>query len=215
MSDERLRDRARASSGTGAPADEAAHLRERVRAGELPEAHVRWAAGCGHAAAALVTATGPTDLAALHAELTGEADIRCSLAILHAVHDALEDGVSREVLGAQRWCSERELFGLPTPTLWFDVYAQPHGALGVPLSLLLIRASRAERERPLFARIPPPSSIHGRLPPSVPADALRAALLAEWVPWLLGEGDPVRARVDAAPAPPRGGAISFHPRSGG
>lgn len=55
MSDERLREMERRWQETGSVQDEAAYLKERVRAGELAWERLELAAYCGHAAACLAT----------------------------------------------------------------------------------------------------------------------------------------------------------------
>lgn len=56
MSDLHLRELERKWRETGSPADEAAYLRERVRAGQLPAQKLAFAAYCGHYPAQLATA---------------------------------------------------------------------------------------------------------------------------------------------------------------
>jgi hypothetical protein len=216
MSDERRRGRARASASTGAFADEVAHLRDRVRAGELDEARLRWAAACGHEAAALAAAGAPipADLAALHAELTGapEAEVRFWLAVIRAVWSVLGD----DRVVAELWCAERDLLGLPSPSLVTLAYAtRTSDRLLAPWELLGRARRRQHGESvseplPAYMRQTGADALEWILS-DVPVDGLRAQLLADWAPWLLGEGDPVAARVAAVVDPPSGEGYEFQP----
>lgn len=72
MSDARVRELERRWRETGAVADEASHLLERLRVGGLPRERLELAASCGHEAARLATGLQTVDLATLLARLDRE-----------------------------------------------------------------------------------------------------------------------------------------------
>jgi hypothetical protein len=88
MSDSRVRDLERRWKETSSPADEAAHLLERVRVGNLTQERLELAADCGHEAAILALGRRPDryqasldELAASLMAVGTEACVRAGLAL--------------------------------------------------------------------------------------------------------------------------------------
>lgn len=135
MSDERVRAAERRWRESGAIEDEAALLRERLRAGPLAASRLRWAAACGHAAAgAVIGGRLPEDLTALQAELDDPAaEARFWLAVIRAGWVALRD----DRFLFHLWVFERAFFGLPWPSYTENVYDTLASDLLLPIEELL------------------------------------------------------------------------------
>jgi hypothetical protein len=215
VSDDRLRKLERRWKETGAPDDGAAYLRERMRAGELSQDRVRWAAACGHEPA-LRAVDGPApsaDLAALQAELTGaHVQARFWVAVVRAGWTELGDD---RVL-AYVWNWERQLVGLRAYALSQLDYATPASdVLGNVEQYTRFALERLRSEDPFL-----PEPLRGEpgqalkaLCAHVAPEAIRAVLLRDWAPWLLGADDPVATRVAEQSTPPRGHGFALSERA--
>lgn len=210
MGDEQVRAAERRWRESGTLEDEAAFLHARVRAGELPEARVRWAAACGHEAAARAIEGAPVDLPTLCGELDDPvAETRFWLAVVRATW--MTHGDDRYL--GRLWADERALLDLPKPSMFELGYATRTSDLLLSIEELLDAARarmRGEAFRPTLpeALRPAPEAL-AALARHVPSDAVRAVLLADWVPWLLGQGDPVARRVAEQPLPPQVEGLSW------
>jgi hypothetical protein len=119
MTDERLRDLERRWKETGSVEDEAAWLKERVRAGDFPPTRLELAAYCGYEAArrAVATQNDPPDLVEWvggFARFGNDVSARAAVAIAREVfpvwkrcaHAEPTDDFHQALRAAEAWCME-------------------------------------------------------------------------------------------------------------
>lgn len=224
MPDARLRELERRWRETGAEEDEVALLTERLRAGLLDPARARLAAllGCPRAGRAMGTVRGDRSLPALAVHLGHDGPVTLARAVIAAARAtswAWDDErappgaparFERALVAAEVWavcpCDAHEdvavregrsaipLAGLGA--LDHDPAARAPWALAGELACSAAELpSLYDEDDPAgfvtLSGLDEAASLVG-------ADALRRALRAELVPWLLGHDDPVRARVARA-----------------
>jgi hypothetical protein len=211
MSDARLRELERAWRASGALEDEVALLQERWRAGTLPEARLRAAAALGHEAAIRLTGLrvdGSLEALwdALHA-CSGETAMRAALAYARALRRRLREA-PHDASEPAPWCPQARAVSqcVDSATAWtlqpsaaalgaLDADAERLEASWMPLILLatgeLTEALRlfgaVARGLPRLAHGGRPSFLGPDSAPEV--EAMRAAMRAEVVPWLLDPED--------------------------
>jgi len=227
VSDARRRALERRFQDSGAVADAAALLRERVRAGELSEARARLAAALGEPAARELEPDARDPAAAL-ADADREAQLRGLVAVAHRERVALrrrapaphtrrarEDAYEAELAPAaeralravEAWAVAPGTGGgqvaarLADLTASLDAEGRSSGWFGLPSPRQdAVRAHAEAVARLARAALDEASARHldaasGPLRELLGEDALRVALRAELLPWLLGDGDPLAERV--------------------
>jgi len=206
MADDRLRQLERRFRESGAVEDEAAWLRARVRAGELPEERLRLAARMGQAAAAAALGVPCGELGWRWAASSPEADlrVRCAAAAL--------------------WVRARPTELMREASAVLDrLVVQPRKHPGKTVAVRRLRARLGDR---LGALAPEESDVRealelvgllavggaaiddtlARTCENLRAAGARApeqAVRDELIAWARGRGDPVRMRVEARRATPR------------
>jgi len=221
MSDNELQAARRRYEATGQVEDEAALLAARLRAGELSQARLALAAGLGHPAARRVAEdTEPLALLDLvcheAAEVRARAWLAIGAAVLAAYPDQNHEGELYELeaaLAFQRpWPTSVVLMDL-TPLvaavefrLAQDAILELHPTLATPSGVegFMVENDAGQLVAP---PVEPRTYALGPPPRDVPAPNLESALryvpecaqlaAAELIPWALGRGDPVAARVRA------------------
>lgn len=206
MSDVRLRELERRRAGTGTVADEAALLRERLRAGRLDRARLEAAACLGDPAAQAALGGTPDGREALTfwwlgydgedgeprwskvvAALGDEASFRAGLALAWAHLDSAPDGLQPRFAAWLRAVEGDLLAGVALP----ERGARPlPGSYLTPVIVSLLWPEEASPDDAAAARRPWRRFWNIRCQGQVARDRVRAEL----VPWLLGQGDPVAAR---------------------
>lgn len=212
MSDARLREAERRWRESGAAEDEAAWLRERVRAGELGDDRLRLAAYVGHRPSVLALGAVPPAPAYVQAWVYGlerwgeEACLRAAIAAARRACACLRPGSSRRRdAGALIARAERQTLGhalgeapeLDPHVLDDDPPARERSAFLAVEALadgadeVLRRAPGANRALEASARA---GGVVIRAVEALDDEAVvRAAIRDEVAPWALGEHDPLVA----------------------
>lgn len=211
MSDGRLRELERRWAETGSSEDEAELLRERVRVGALTLARLELAALLGHPAAGLASGLDPMELTRLPGGPWSELEESEDVAWLLVLRERGGEAALLRVLAA-----------VLVRNMGAEDPASPHGRLAAQVDAFALAPEDDERRLALrehrgsdwgltrnLARWleewgEPPLSrtlrtcvvlrVSSALVPQGWSGAV-AAIRAELVPWLLGRGDPVQARV--------------------
>lgn len=214
MADAELRELERAFAASGAVDDEARLLQALVRAGRLDPERVRLAATLGDEAARRVSPVEPAPslrawidravsshwpVAAAGTPLGWQVAVRLALAAAHALRASLSPfgaGSDEALRAAEDWClcpclacarrAAEQTGDLPGLTWAYDVAAWLAAGGGVDRRSL----RPADLSTPL-------AEVCGAWARDLGgADRAQARLMAELVPWALGRGDAVRARVE-------------------
>ncbi|MCA8920349.1 MAG: hypothetical protein KDD82_00995 [Planctomycetes bacterium] len=192
MSDDRLLASKRAWERSKSPADEAAYLRERVRAGELDPARLELAAYCGHDAARLAhggDAGANTDLRFtitwLKRLLGAAPPIATRAAVIYAqqAHLAALEGFGQGLVDALLdWTAA------PTPEAVARIHRETEAVLEAAEARDLPAAREAAQVLIQAALVAEglPWSLVDEVPPPKALRAVRDAIKAELAPWLLG-----------------------------
>ena len=210
MSDQRLRELERSWRVGGAEEAEAALLRERLRLGVIGEPRLRLAAAIGHAASGLLL--GPRapagDLRRRLAAIDGELGRAGPETVVRAAIALARSRV--RLWGHTRASGSRSdraslLAALEAAEAWVRCPCDAHladAAETVAPAERAVQGLRARTARSAYyalraARVvvEPNYRVLGlEYEPAQDAEALRQALRAELVPWLVGHADPVAAR---------------------
>lgn len=212
MTDARLRDAERRWRETGALADEAAWLRERVRAGALDDERLRLAAYVGHAAARLALATPVLSSPYVQAWIYGlqpwgvEPAQRAAVAaarraLVHVPPDTRRGRYARGALARV----ERAVVGLPPlPPLPWDPHvldddppARERAAFDAACAAgeTVHEVARAAPDARALEATARAGGVVIRAVEATDEATIRAAVRDELAAWALGAGDPVLARA--------------------